>query len=51
MKRSAKIFIVFIAALAILFCSIAIGARGRRAEAMFGGAVLIHNETEGVYAN
>ena len=51
MKRSAKILIFFIAALAILFCSIAIGTRGRRAEAMFGGAVLIRNETAEVYAN
>jgi hypothetical protein len=45
MKRSIKILLVLVAALALLLGSFAVGARGRRAETMFGGAVLIKNET------
>ncbi|MBR5948651.1 MAG: hypothetical protein IKZ82_08430 [Clostridia bacterium] len=45
MKRSVKIILVAIALLAILFSGLKLSSSGRRAEAMFGGAVLILRET------
>ncbi|MBR3298996.1 MAG: hypothetical protein IKI64_07300 [Clostridia bacterium] len=47
MKRSMIMVIAFIAALTVLFGSIALGSKGRRAEAMGGGAVLVLKEKVG----
>lgn len=44
MKRSMVMVIAFIAALAVLIGSVALGSKGRRAEAMGGGAVLVLQE-------
>lgn len=45
MKRCVRILLVIFALAAIIVGSLAIGSNDRRAEAMFGGAVLIMNET------
>lgn len=44
MNKSVKLLIVAIAAIAILVGSVFLGAKGRRAEAMYSGAVLVMSE-------